>query len=85
MVFSDLLRNRRNDPEHRARSGIRASTSGGSMMRGFVADPADLLAAWRAIEDPGRQVVAPFQSHRRRLSTAHICQTAPGSSCERAA
>ena len=32
---------------------------------GFVADPAELLAAWRAIEDSGRQVVAPFHTHRR--------------------
>ena len=30
------------------------------MMRSFVADPAELLAAWCAMEDCSRQVVAPF-------------------------
>ena len=71
-MFSDPLRNRRNDPGHRA-----AFRAQGEYFRRFddagsVADPAELLAAWRAIEDSGRQVVAPFHSHRRRLSTAHI-------------
>jgi hypothetical protein len=81
-VFLDLLRNRRNDPGHRA-----AFRAQGQYFRplddaGLVADPADLLAAWPAIEDSGRQVVAPFHSHRRRLSTARIRRTAPGLSCE---
>ena len=42
------------------------------MMRVLSPGHAELLVASRAIEDSGRQVVAPFHSHRRRLSTAHI-------------
>jgi len=65
VVFLDSGKNRRNDPAHRA-----AFRAQGEYFRqfddaGFVADPAELLAVWRAIEDSGRQVVAPFHSHRR--------------------
>src|SRR5215467_2411957 len=65
VVFLDPRKNRRNDPGHRA-----AFRAQGDYFRqfddaGFVADPAELLAAWRAVEDSGRQVVAPFHSHRR--------------------
>ena len=65
VVFLDPRKNRRNDPGHRA-----AFRAQGEYFRqyedaGFVADPAELLAAWRAIEDAGRQVVAPFHTHRR--------------------
>src|SRR5215472_4539555 len=65
VVFLDSGKNRRNDPGHRA-----AFRAQGEYFRqyddaGFVADPAELLAVWRAIEDSGRQVVAPFHSHRR--------------------
>jgi hypothetical protein len=31
--------------------------------------PADLLTAWRAIEDSGRQLVTPFHGRQRGLST----------------
>jgi proteasome lid subunit RPN8/RPN11 len=65
VVFLDSRKNRRNDPAHRA-----AFRAQGAYFRqfddaGFVADPAELLALWQAIEDSGRQVVAPFHSHRR--------------------
>src|SRR5215813_9161170 len=65
VVFLDSGKNRRNDPDHRA-----AFRAQGEYFRqfddaGFVADPADLLAVFRAIEDSGAQVVAPFHSHRR--------------------
>ena len=65
VVFLDSSKNRRNDPGHRA-----AFRAQGDYFRqfddaGFVADPAELLAAWRAIEDCGAQIVAPFHSHRR--------------------
>src|SRR6516225_11792149 len=65
VVFLDARKNRRNDPGHRA-----AFRAQGEYFRqfddaGFVADPTELLAAWRAVEDSGRQVVAPFHSHRR--------------------
>lgn len=65
VVFLNPAKNRRNDPGHRA-----AFRAEGEYFRqyddaGFVADPAELLAAWRVIEDSGRQVVAPFHTHRR--------------------
>src|SRR5499425_3038071 len=65
VVFLDSRKNRRNDPGHRA-----AFRAQGDHFRqfddaGFVADPAELLAACRAIEDSGREIVAPFHSHRR--------------------
>jgi len=65
VVFLDSRKNRRNDPGHRA-----AFRAQGDYFRqfddaGFVADPAELLAAYRAIEDSGREIVAPFHSHRR--------------------
>jgi len=65
VVFFDPRKNRRNDPGHRA-----AFHAQGDYFRqfddaGFVADPAELLAACRAIEDSGQEIVAPFHSHRR--------------------
>src|SRR5215472_14933650 len=65
VVFFDPRKNRRNDPGYRA-----AFHAQGDYFRrfddaGFVADPAELLAACRAIEDSGREIVAPFHSHRR--------------------
>src|SRR6516165_5098428 len=65
VVFLDSRKNRRNDPGHRA-----AFQAQGDYFRqfddaGFVADPTELLAVCRAIEDSGREIVAPFHSHRR--------------------
>jgi hypothetical protein len=64
-VFFNPRKNRRNDPGHRA--AFRAQ--GGYFRQyddaGFVADPAELLAVWRAIENSAQQVVAPFHTHRR--------------------
>jgi hypothetical protein len=65
VVFLDARKNRRNDPGHRA-----AFRAQGEYFRqfddaGFVADPSELLAVFRAIDDSGAQVVAPFHSHRR--------------------
>jgi proteasome lid subunit RPN8/RPN11 len=65
VVFLDSRKNRRNDSQHRA-----AFRAQGDYFRqfddaGFVADPAELLTVWRAIEDAGREIVAPFHSHRR--------------------
>ena len=65
VVFLDSRKNRRNDPGYRA-----AFRAQGEYFRrfddaGFVADPAELLAAYRAIEERGAQIVAPFHSHRR--------------------
>jgi proteasome lid subunit RPN8/RPN11 len=65
VVFLDSRKNRRNDPGHRA-----AFQAQGDYFRqfddaGFVADSTELLAVCRAIEDSGREIVAPFHSHRR--------------------
>jgi proteasome lid subunit RPN8/RPN11 len=65
VVFLDSRYNRRNQPENRA-----AFEAQGDYFRrhddaGFVADPTDLLAAYRRIEEQGREVVAVFHSHRR--------------------
>jgi len=61
VVFLDSQKNRRNDPGHRA-----AFRAQGEYFRqfddaGFVADSAELLAVCRAIEDSGREIVAPFR------------------------
>ncbi len=65
VVFLDSRKNRRNDPGYRA-----AFRAQGDYFRqfddaGFVADSAELLAVCRAIESSGREIVAPFHSHRR--------------------
>ena len=65
VVLFDPRRNRRNEPHNRA-----AFHAQGTYFRryddaGFVADPADLLVAWRQIEDAGLEPVAPFHVHRR--------------------
>jgi len=65
VVFLDSRRNRRNDQGNRA-----AFEAQGDYFRrhddaGFVADPTDLLAAYRRIEDSGHEIVAIFHSHRR--------------------
>ncbi len=65
VIFFDPRKNRRNDPRYRC-----AFHAQGDYFRryddaGFVADPAELLAVCREIEDSGREIVAPFHSHRR--------------------
>jgi len=65
VVFFDPRKNRRNDPGHRA-----AFHAQGDYFRqfddaGFVADSTELLAVCRSIEDSGREIVAPFHTHRR--------------------
>jgi proteasome lid subunit RPN8/RPN11 len=64
-VFFDPQRNHRNDPAYQP-----AFHAQGDYFRqfddaGFVADPAELLAVWRAVEESGREIVAPFHVHRR--------------------
>jgi proteasome lid subunit RPN8/RPN11 len=73
VVFFDESRNRRNDPRYRV-----AFRAQGDYFRefddaGFVADPAELLAVWRAVEQSGREIVAPFHVHRRQPANfSHI-------------
>jgi proteasome lid subunit RPN8/RPN11 len=65
VIFLDSRRNRRNEPGNRA-----AFEAQGEYFRryddaGFVADPADLLRAYRSVEDTGLDFVGVFHSHRR--------------------
>jgi proteasome lid subunit RPN8/RPN11 len=65
VILLDSLRNQRNQPDNRA-----AFHAQGEYFRryddaGFVADPHDLLHAYRHVEDAGLEVVAVFHSHRR--------------------
>jgi proteasome lid subunit RPN8/RPN11 len=65
VIFFDPARNRRNAPTQRS-----AFHAQGEYFRryddaGFVADPAELLAAYRRIDDAGLEPVAVFHSHRR--------------------
>ncbi|HEY6747831.1 MAG TPA: hypothetical protein VI357_19200 [Mycobacteriales bacterium] len=65
VVVFDPCRNRRNEPVNQA-----AFHAQGTYFRqfddaGFVADPADLLRAWRTIEAAGLEAIAPFHVHRR--------------------
>jgi proteasome lid subunit RPN8/RPN11 len=65
VVFFDPRKNRRNEPGYRA-----AFEAQGEYFRrfddaGFVADPAEVLAVWRAVEQSGKQIVAPFHIHPR--------------------
>ncbi len=65
VIFLDPTRNRRNELGNRE-----AFEAQGEYFRrhddaGFVADPADLLAVHRRIEDAGQEIVGVFHSHRR--------------------
>jgi proteasome lid subunit RPN8/RPN11 len=65
VVSLDSERNRRNEPGNRA-----AFEAQGAYFRryddaGFVADPRDVLEAYRRIEASGQEIVGVFHSHRR--------------------
>ena len=65
VVFLDPRRNRRNDPPHRAAFHAQGEYFRRYEDAGFVADPADLLRAYRHIDDAGLEIVGMFHSHRR--------------------
>jgi proteasome lid subunit RPN8/RPN11 len=65
VVFLDSRRNRRNEPANRAAFQAQGDYFRRHHDAGFVADPTDLLRAFRQIERSGREVVAMFHSHRR--------------------
>jgi proteasome lid subunit RPN8/RPN11 len=65
VVFLDAHRNRRNEPGNRAVFEAQGEYFRRYDDAGFVADPADLLAAYRRIESSGREIVGLFHSHRR--------------------
>ncbi|HET9649337.1 MAG TPA: hypothetical protein VFP34_14065 [Microlunatus sp.] len=65
MVFFDPRRNRRNDEVYRPAFHAQGSYFRQYEDAGFVADPADVYAAWQAAEAAGLEPVAPFHVHRR--------------------
>jgi len=65
VVMFDPRRNRRNEPATRAAFHAQGTYFRRYEDAGFVADPGDVLRAWRMIEDSGLEAVAPFHVHRR--------------------
>ncbi|HEY5881929.1 MAG TPA: Mov34/MPN/PAD-1 family protein [Nakamurella sp.] len=65
VVVLDPQRNQRNDPGHRAAFHAQGAYFRAYEDAGFVADPTDLLRAWRRIERMGLEPVAAFHVHRR--------------------
>jgi len=65
VVVLDPHQNRRNEPGHRAAFHAQGSYFRAYEDAGFVADPIDLLRAWRRIEGAGLEPVAAFHVHRR--------------------
>lgn len=65
VVILDPRRNRRNDPANRAAFHAQGSYFRAYEDAGFVADPPELLRAWRRIEQSGLEPVAAFHIHRR--------------------
>jgi proteasome lid subunit RPN8/RPN11 len=65
VIFFDPRKNRRNDPQYRSAFHAQGEYFRQFEDAGFVADPRELLAAWRETEESGREIVAMFHSHRR--------------------
>ena len=65
LVVLDPHQNRRNEPSNRAAFHAQGSYFRAYEDAGFVADPIDLLRAWRRIENSGLEPVAAFHVHRR--------------------
>jgi proteasome lid subunit RPN8/RPN11 len=65
VVVLDPHQNRRNEPSNRAAFQAQGSYFRAYEDAGFVADPMDLLRAWRRIEGAGLEPVAAFHVHRR--------------------
>ena len=65
VVVLDPHQNRRNEPSNRAAFHAQGSYFRAYEDAGFVADPIDLLRAWRRIEGAGLEPVAAFHVHRR--------------------
>jgi len=65
VVVLDPHQNRRNEPGNRAAFHAQGSYFRAYEDAGFVADPIDLLRAWRRIEESGLEPVAAFHVHRR--------------------
>jgi proteasome lid subunit RPN8/RPN11 len=65
VVFFDPHRNRRNDPAMREAFEAQGEYFRAYDDAGFVADTAELLAAYRRLDAEGLEVVAMFHVHRR--------------------
>jgi hypothetical protein len=65
VVFFDPQKNHRNDPAYRPVFHAQGEYFRQFEDAGFVADPAEVLAIWRQVEESGREIVAPFHVHRR--------------------
>jgi proteasome lid subunit RPN8/RPN11 len=65
VVFLDPRRNRRNEPRNRAAFHAQGEYFRRYEDAGFVADPGDLLRAYRRIDAAGLEIVGMFHSHRR--------------------
>jgi proteasome lid subunit RPN8/RPN11 len=65
VVFLDPARNRRNDLGNRAAFHAQGEYFRRYEDAGFVADPAELLAVSRRIDDAGQEIVGVFHTHRR--------------------
>lgn len=65
VVFFDPRRNRRNDPAMREAFEAQGEYFRAFDDAGFVADTAELLAAYRRLDAAGLEVVALFHVHRR--------------------
>lgn len=65
VVFFNPQTNHRNDPGMREVFEAQGTYFREFDDAGFVADPTELLHFCRAIEDSGREIVAPFHVHRR--------------------
>ena len=65
VVFFDPLRNRRNDPAHRAAFEAQGEYFRSYDDAGFVADPGEVLEVFRRVEASGLEAVAMFHAHRR--------------------
>jgi proteasome lid subunit RPN8/RPN11 len=73
VVFFDPLRNRRNEPGMRAAFHAQGEYFRAYEDAGFVADPAEVLAVDRELQERGLEPVAMFHTHRRQPANfSHI-------------
>jgi proteasome lid subunit RPN8/RPN11 len=73
VVFFDPLRNRRNDPDIRSAFHAQGSYFRSYDDAGFVADPAEVLAVHRRLDEQGLEPVGLFHTHRRQPANfSHI-------------
>ena len=73
VVLFDPMRNRRNDPDLRSAFHAQGSYFRSYDDAGFVADPAEVLAVHRRLDEQGLEAVGLFHTHRRQPANfSHI-------------